>query len=210
MKYLVIAFFLGIAISVYAQDMNPQELIQNKQDRSVELAASWSVGIPMGDITQYTMMTSGRGIQFEINQYINQKWTYGGTFAWQSFFNKGEVWYLGDQSIISGIQRNYINSLSFLGSTKYYFSTSVNGIKAYLNLEAGASVIENYEIFGLYEYRELEWHFDLVPGMGIEIPANNHIGFQIYFKYPNSFKNNSSIHYSWLNTGIGMYLKLDD
>lgn len=210
MKYLVIAFFLGIVISGFTQDIKPQELMQNKQARSVELAASWSVGIPMGEITQYTMMTSGRGMQFEINQQINSKWTYGGTFGWQSFFNKGEVWYVSDHSMITGIQRNYINALSFLGSTKYYFSTSVNGIKAYLNLEAGASVIENDEIFGLYEYRELEWHFALVPGMGIEIPATEHLGFQIYIKYPNSFKNNSSIHYSWLNTGIGMYFTLDN
>jgi len=115
---------------------------------------------------------------------------------------------MNENSIMSGIQRNYINSIAFLGSTKYYFSTSVNGIKAYLNLEAGASIIENYEVFGLYEFRELEWHFSLVPGLGIEIPATENLGFQIYFKYPNSFKNNSSIHYTWLNTGIGMYFRM--
>lgn len=210
MRYLITSIFVSLLFGGFCQDINPQKLMEKTKNQSVQLSASWSVGIPMGDITQYTLMTSGRGLQFEINQHINDRWVYGGTFGWQSFFEKGEVWYVSDYSIISGIQRNYINALSFLGSSKYYFPTSANGIKAYLNLEAGASVIENYEIFGLYEYREMEWHFAVVPGMGIEIPANDQIGVQIYFKYPNSFKNNSSIHYSWLNTGIGLYLKIDD
>ncbi len=210
MKYLILSIcLLSVSIGI-SQELVPQEKIESANDKSVQLVASWSTAVPMGDLTNYTNAASGRGFQFEINQYINKNWTYGATFGWQSFFNKSEVWYIDQNSIISGIQRNYINSLTFSGSAKHYFSTSANGIKAYLSLELGASVIENFEIFGLNEYRELYWHLAVVPGLGIDIPASDKWGVQIYFKYPNSFKTKSSIHYSWLNTGVGLYYKITD
>lgn len=210
MRTFLLFLFLSIVFVAVSQDLNHQEQIMKAQNSAVIFSASWSTAIPMGELTSYSRMSSGRGFQFELNQVVNEKWTYGGTIGWQAFFDINEVWYISENSVISGIRRNYINSLAFLGNTKYYFSTSVNGIKAYLSLDIGATVIENYEIFGLYKYRELEWHYTMVPGLGIDIPATEKLGFQIYFKYPNSFKNNSSIHYSWLNTGAGIYLKILD
>jgi hypothetical protein len=210
MKHLLFGIFLFFTGFVFSQELKEQQQFKTEDDKAVQIVVSWSTAVPMGELTHYTNVASGRGFQFEINQYINDKWTYGATFGWQSFFDKSEVWYIDQNSIMSGIQRNYINSLSFTGSSKYYFSTSVNGIKAYLNLELGASVIENFEIFGLYEYRELYWHWAVIPGMGIDIPASSKFGVQIYFKYPNLFKTKSSIHYSWLNTGLGLYYKITD
>ena len=116
--------------------------------------------------------------------------------------------YLKDQSITSGIQRNYINAYWFSVGSKYYFSSTVNMVKAYLSINLGFSAIENWEIFGNNEYKEVLGHFTASPGLGVEIPATKNIGFLMYFKYQHSFKAQNSIHYSWLNTGIGMYFIL--
>lgn len=210
MKQVLVTIFALLFSVVSSQEVDPQDKIKKNIDSPAILSLSWSTAVPMGELTNYNRMTSGRGLQLEINQMVDDKWSYGGTFGWQAFFDKNMIWYFGENSVISGVQRNYVNSLAFLGSTKYRFTTSVNGIIAYLGLEAGATVIENYEIFGLYSYRELEWHFALIPGIGINVPVTNNIGLQIYFKYYNSFKNNSSIHYSWLNTGLGVYFKIAD
>lgn len=205
--FIVIIFGLMFHIG-NAQKLNIDKHVSDSTDKSVIVAVSWSTAIPMGEMTKYTRNTSGRGFHVEINQIINEKWTYGGAIAWQAFFEKSDIWYINSNSVISGVQRNYINAMFFLANTKYYFSTSVNSIKAYLTVDAGASVIENYEIFGLYEYRELEWHLSLNPGVGIDMPLNRSLGFQIYFKYANSFQTNSSVLYSWLNTGAGMYFRI--
>lgn len=210
MRQFLTAIFALIFLTASSQELNPQEQLKENIDKPAILSVSWSVAMPMGELTNYNKMTSGRGFLLEINQMVNEKWTYGGTFGWQAFFDKNQIWYIGKNSVISGTRRNYVNSLAFMGSTKYYFTTSVSGVKAYLNLEAGATVIENYEIFGLYTYRELEWHFALSPGLGIDVPATDKMGLQVSFKYYNSFKNNSSIHYSWFNVGLGVYLKISD
>lgn len=174
--------------------------------QEVRIAASWSAAIPFGETSTFVNATSGRGMQFEIDSFINERWTLGGNFGWQSFFQKNYKLYLNEQSIISGVQRNYINSLILMATSKYYFSTESNKIKAYLSLDIGTTVIENWEIFGNQHYKELLWHFALAPGVGMDIPIIKNFGMQIYVKYDNSFKNKNSIHYSWLNTGVGLFL----
>jgi len=179
-------------------------------NKDISLDLSWSTAVPMGDMTEQVKITSGRGVQFGLSQNINDRFSYGGSFAWQMFFNKSYEMYINNASVLTGWKRDYINAFMLLGTGKYYFSTSVNKIKAYLSIEMGASIIENYQIFGINEYKELEWHFALNPSVGLEIPASKNLGFYLYIKYPNSFSNNSSFHYSWINSGIGVYLKIPD
>lgn len=178
--------------------------------QDVRIAASWSTAVPLGEISKLVNTTSGRGMQFEFDKFKKDRWSLGGNFAWQSFFQKDFKMYFEDHSITSGIQRNYINSLSLFATTKYFFSNTTNRIKAYISFDIGASIIENYEIFGTYSYKELLWHFALAPGLGVDIPATKNFGIQIYLKFANSFRNNNSINYSWLNTGIGLYLIIPD
>lgn len=187
------------------EEPEAEPLIEN---HDVSVLVSWSTAIPMGELTNDVKMTSGRGFQFDVSKNINNRFTYGMNFAWQAFFQKEYEVYNTSESASSGWQRNYVNAILFMATTRYYFSTSANKLRAYLGLEAGATAIENYQIFGMYEYKELEWHFALTPAMGVDIPVSNALGFSLYFKFPNSFKSHSSIHYSWLNTGVGFYAKI--
>jgi len=189
--FYLILFFWGLFLSISAQD--------------VKIQASWSTAIPVGDMTDFCKNTSGRGAQLDVEQKINDRFSFGGNFAWQTFYEKDFQIYNDAETIRTGWQRNYVNALLLMATSKYYFATSVSKIKAYLSLEAGITAIENYEIFGIYEFRELNWHFALSPALGVDIPAGNSFGFNIFIKFPNSFKNNSDIHYSWINTGVGVF-----
>ncbi len=180
----------------------------SSQAQETSIYSSWSTAVPMGSTTDYVKTASGRGIQFDVTQQINERFTYGGNFGWQAFYEKGYQIYFNDNAMVTAWQRNYLNAFFMMASGRYYFATSVNKIKAYLSIEIGATAIENYEIFGLYNNRNLSWHFALTPALGIDIPASEHWGLNVYFKFHNSFKNESSVHYSWINTGIGLYLRI--
>lgn len=193
-KQLIVILFMVIGAAVWAQE--------------VKLTASWSAAIPMGATNDYVKFTSGRGFQFELEQNINPRWSIGGTFAWQAFFNKSYTFYFKENSVISATKRNYINALVLMANTKYYFPSTVNKLRVYIGAELGTTAIENDEIYGIYRNKELYWHFAISPVLGVDIPMTNSIGINIYLKYLNSFKTKESIHYSWLNTGIGIYLKI--
>lgn len=192
--YAIICLLALIGTSVFAQD--------------VKLAMSWSAAVPMGATNDYVKFTSGRGFQFELEQNINPRLSVGGTFAWQAFFNKSYTFYFQDYSAISATKRNYINALAFMVNTKYYFPTTVNKLKVYVGMDLGTTAIENDEIYGVYRNKELYWHLAFSPVLGVDIPMTNALGINIYLKYLNSLKTKDSIHYSWLNTGIGIYLKI--
>ena len=198
---LLVVFYPLLWTPVFAQD-------NSAPVRETSVFVNWSVGIPIGEMISDVKKTSGRGVQFGVNQQINDKITYGGQFGWQSFYEQEYEIKISDESIATGWQKNYINAFFMMVSGRYYFATSVNNIKAYLGGELGATIIENEQIFGLYQSKELEWHFAVTPTLGIDIPANDYIGFNMFLKLPYSVKNNASKSYSWLNTGIGMYFKL--
>jgi hypothetical protein len=209
-KHLALCIVLLFSVSGLWAQTDSLNIIQESINKEITLDASWSPAIPMGQMTDEVRTTSGRGVQFGISQNVNNRLSFGGNLVWQMFYEKSYEIYTDENSVFSGWQRNYINAFSLMANTKYYFSNSVNNIKAYLSLEIGASIIENYQVIGLYEFKELEWHFAIAPVVGIDIPATKYLGFQVYIKYPNSFKSNSSFHYSWINTGIGIYVKIPE
>ena len=86
------------------------------QAQETSIYASWSTAVPMGATTDYVKSTSGRGIQFDITQQINEKFTYGGNFGWQTFYEKGYQVYFNDNSMITGWQRNYLNAFFMMAS----------------------------------------------------------------------------------------------
>ncbi len=198
---ILLLFVLGLK----AQE-NSDEQVQLTKSKDIMVSASWTVAVPLGDMNDFVRSTSGRGFQFDLHQFINDRFSCGGSFSWQAFYEKDFKIYQYEQSAYAGWQRNYINAFFIMGSAKYNFATSANKIKAYLSIEVGASIIENNIRLGIYETKELEWHFALIPALGVEIPVTKNLGFNMHIKFPNSFKNNSSIHYSWLNTGVGMYV----
>jgi len=207
MRNIVLTIFvlLLVALSLQAQDNSVDEA-QLTMSKDIMISASWTAAIPMGELSELVKSTSGRGVQFDLHQFINDRISYGGSFSWQAFYEKDFVIYQNEQSTFTAWQRNYVNAFFIMASGKYNFATSANKIKAYLSLDIGASIIENDMRFGIYETNELEWHFSVIPTLGVEIPATKNLGFNLHIKFPNSFQNNSSIHYSWLNAGIGMYV----
>jgi len=185
-------------------------LIINLNAQEVKVQAAWGSAVPIGNMTDNYRKISGRGFQLDVDQRVNEHFTYGGNVSWQAFFEKDFQMYAQDQTLITGWQRNYLNALLLMASGKYYFATSVTKIKAYLGLDIGATAIEDYQIFGIYENRELNWHFAVSPSLGVDIPAGEHFGVNFFIKIPNSFKNNTDIHYTWINTGLGLYVKIPD
>lgn len=193
-KWILICFSLMFSAMLTAQELR--------------IAPGWTTAVPIGETSKYVNATSARGFQFEVDQFINDRWSFGGNFGWQAFFQKDFKMYLEDQSIISGVQRNYINALILMFTSRYYFPNSVNKVRAYVAIDIGTAAIENYEIFGTHQYKELLWHFAIAPGVGVDIPIVKNLGIQVYFKYHNSFKSQNSAHYSWIQTGIGLYVNI--
>ncbi len=193
-KLSLIFLLLALGVSVCAQE--------------IKLTPSWSAAIPMGETNDYVKFTSGRGFQFELEQNVNPNWSIGGIMGWQAFFNKSYTFYYQDNSAISATKRNYINSLIIMANTKYYFTTTASKILLYVGADIGTTAIENDEIYGVYRKKEMYWHFAFAPVLGLDIPISKTVGLNMYLKYLNSFKTKDSIHYSWFNTGLGIYLRI--
>ncbi|OYT17789.1 MAG: hypothetical protein B7C24_00570 [Bacteroidetes bacterium 4572_77] len=179
-----------------------------QKEKEVFISASWSTAVPMGAMTDYVKVATGRGFQIDISQSITENIFYGGNMGWQMFYEEGMAMHTIENVTATALQRNTINAIQLMGFSRFYFVTSATKIKAYLNMEIGATFIANESKFWKYIAQEMEWHFALSPGVGIDIPASENLGINIYMKFPNSFKSNGSDHYMWINTGIGMYFKI--
>jgi outer membrane protein len=131
---------------------------------------NYEIGLPVGEMSDFISKTSFRGFSVNGNSYINDNISLGGTFQWNTFYEKypRDTYELPDGAVTSTVwAKMYVIPLIF--NTRYNFMP--NGtFQPYAGLGLGAYYIEQETQVGIYIDRPKNWRFGLQPELGLYYP----------------------------------------
>lgn len=133
----------------------------------------WNVGIPIGDLSDYTPDESYRGLRVGGRAFIYDYLSVGGEGGWQVYYKQFE----GTQRIVTedgtydltGIQFRYLNTYPLMANIHYYLGEDF-GIRPYAGTNVGVNFVNQRIAFGVYEVSETTTHFAIAPEVGVFVP----------------------------------------
>jgi len=163
---------------------------------------NWDISFPVGETSDYISNTSFRGVSFEGRGFVGDQFSVGGWISWDVFKEKkSNETYNGDGVSVTGTQVRYLNMMPILLTGHYYLGT-LDTATPYFGLGLGAiRSLQRTEI-GLVAFQNDNWHLGLAPEIGIFIPANYNMGFNLAVKYQYAAKSNDS-SYSYVSVILG-------
>lgn len=136
-------------------------------------AITYNVGIPVNNVEDYIDNVSWRGFGIDFRHFRSRSkpFTVGFSFAWQVFDQRlDNETFVFDSGAVTGTQRRYLNSLPFLLTGHWYSSQQPNKTRIFLGGGAGVYYIEQRFDIGVSTRQENNWHFGLMPEVGIQFP----------------------------------------
>ena len=144
----------------------------------------YSVGIPMGDLSDYIQEMSWRGASMEYRHMISDKIAVGLDLAWNTFYETVPAdSYTISTLTLSGKQYRYQNSLPMLISADYFFATDASKFRPFVGLGAGTIYNRRDTDMGLYRLREDAWQFGLNGEAGLITFFSSYTGFKLAVDY---------------------------
>ena len=148
---------------------------------------TYSIGFPMGDLSDFIQKTSFRGMGLDYRHMTNEKVGVGINLAWNVFYEEKEHdTYTSGNATLSGKQFRYSNHVPMLLSADYYL-TSGQTVIPFVGLGAGVMYTRRNTDMNLYTIRQEAWNFTLQPEIGINIQNGLSGGFTASLKYFNGF-----------------------
>jgi hypothetical protein len=168
----------------------------------------------MGFTTQETQdfikEFSWRGFGLEYKKFLNMRISLGFCTGWNIFDEKRADPLILENGTISGTQIRFINAFPLLVTSHLHFGKPRSGFRPYIGLGAGTYyIIQRLEI-GVMMLEEDNWHFGLMPEVGVLIPTES-LFVIISAKYNYAFaagksigKDPIDISYVSLNVGVSV------
>jgi hypothetical protein len=162
-------------------------------------AVHYDVGFGLGTTGDYIDETSWRGWGLDFRQYADRSKPimWGFTFAWQVMSKRTDETYdfetQGRAGAVTGLQRRYINSLPFL-LTGHWVLGDPKRVRVFAGGGAGAYyIIERLEI-GVQAFEASNWHFGLMPELGVQIPFGQDMDLFLSGRYHYAFGAGKSLN----------------
>lgn len=163
---------------------------------------NYSMAVPMGDSKDFVGNSSFRGGTFEGRGFINDQLSVGGYLGW-NIFNETRVGeeYSGPGLDVKGTQYRFLNMIPMQVTTHYYLG-DFEGVTAYGGIGVGATRSLQRTEIGLIAVTNNNWHLGISPEIGVYIPLNFNVGFNVSARYDHAVKSNDYT-YSNLTFNIG-------
>ncbi len=162
----------------------------------------YSVGLPIGDLKDFTDNTSGRGIIFEARNFRSDQLSIGFSLGWQVFKDRLEGTFSQDGQDITGTQVRYVNTLPIMFTTHYYLGDP-GSVRPYLGAGVGTVRSLQRTDVGLFSLSNNNWHFGFYPEVGVFIPVSFDMGINVAAKYNYGIATSDSFDYTYLALSVG-------
>lgn len=172
------------------------------------MSVDYVVGFPTGDLGDFIGKTSFRGAVIEYQKYIKNKLSIGGETGWSAFYKRmDDDTYSQENVSVSGIQYRYSSQVPILISAEYNFRPEET-LKPYANLGLGTIYSRRDTDMGLWNLREVAWHFALKPEVGIMYEISLNSSFNLSAKYYTGFASGDLEAQSYFALGAGFVFLL--
>lgn len=190
-KYIIIAALALITFGAGAQD-------------GTTIFANYLPAIPLGGTADFTNNISPRGVDFEVQKFLQEDLSVGFGIGWNMFRQKivDETFQVDDLTI-TGTQFRYTNIVPLNVNVKKYFVGQGNTFP-YVGMGIGTSYNQKRNEIGVYELTEDKWLFNLAPEVGMLYDLNYRSYLSVKVKYNYSPKAGDFDSMSYLSLGVGI------
>ena len=168
---------------------------------------SYSVGFPVGDLSDYITNVSWRGVTLDFRKMINPNIGVGFSTGWNVFYeNMGRNTYTIDNQSLTGKQYRYSNHFPMYINPTYYLRPD-DTVNPFFSLGIGTIYTLRNTDMNLYTWEQEAWGFALAPEIGMQYSMGEGVGaaFTVSGKFNHAFKGgdiNSSQSFFTLNVGF--------
>lgn len=168
---------------------------------------SYSVGIPVGDLSDYISNASWRGVTLDFRKMINPNIGVGFSTGWNVFYeNMGRGTYTVDNQSLTGKQYRYSNHFPIYINPTYYLKPDAT-VNPFFSLGIGTIYTLRNTDMNLYTWEQESWGFALAPEFGVQYSLGEGTGaaFTVSGKFNHAFKAgdiNTSQSFFTLNVGF--------
>jgi outer membrane protein W len=168
---------------------------------------NYTVGIPLGEMTDYISEISWRGFSVNGNTYITDKVTLGGTMQWHAFYEKypRNTYELPDGAITSTVWAK-MYAMPLLMNARYNFKPE-GTFRPYVGLGLGPYYIQQETQVGIFTDNRNNWRFGLAPELGLYYPLGlSDLALHVRVAYNQVFYNVDPIgsNLGFLDVSVGL------
>lgn len=164
----------------------------------------YSVGIPMGDMSDYIGKTSWRGFSFDFSKLVNENFAVGFGLGWQVFYeDNGYQSFVRETATVSGNEYRYVNSFPIY-VTGHYVVSSQGPVIPYAGLGIGTIANNRDRDVGIFRFEEDQWHFALRPEVGLQFDLSYSTLARLSVLYNHAFSAGELGSYSHLAFNVGI------
>lgn len=158
-----------IALSLVASFLSLTAVFAQKGKTTFDIGLN--AALPMGSFKKQLDATSLRGFQAKVLYGLNDKLSIGLGTGFQDFYQKNprQLYKLSDDSDISAVLSNSIQTIPIMAQVKYNFSPD-KAVQPYAALGAGGNLITYTQLLGEFGSQQSKFGFAARPEAGIYIP----------------------------------------
>ncbi|MBO9201724.1 MULTISPECIES: hypothetical protein [Niastella] len=190
MKHILLsAFILLCGVTLYSQS---------------SFILSYPMGLPLGDLHDYSSKTSFRGISMEFLGHAKPGVAVGLETGWNVFYEKkNKEPYKQGTTTITGTQYRYTNAVPILVESKWYPTEEKKKANPYVGLGVGTLFASRSTDFGLYRITNEAWQFCVRPEVGVLFSIEPGLKAMLGAKYYGAFNTDDLDGQSFLSINVG-------
>ena len=166
---------------------------------------SYSVGIPVGDLSDYIGNMSWRGVSLDYRKMVNPNIGVGFSASWNVFYEAmGRSTYTIDNQSLTGKQYRYSNHIPLYVNPTYYLKPGET-VNPFFSLGIGTIYTLRNTDMNLYTWEQEAWGFALAPEVGLNYNIDDTAAFTVSGKLNYGFKSgdlNSDQSFFVINVGF--------
>jgi len=129
---------------------------------------SYSIGIPVGDLSDFIGQPSWRGVVLDFRKMINPNIGVGFSAGWNVFYEEMDRdTYTIDNISLTGKQFRYSNHIPLYVNPTYYLKPG-DSMNPFFSLGIGTIYTLRNTDMNLYTYEQEAWNFALAPEVGLQ------------------------------------------
>ncbi len=164
----------------------------------------WSIGHPIGALSDFIDATSVRGFSFAYQAPLTDNQSIGIELGWNVFYQEFDyVSYTDGTATISGAQYRYLNSYPVVLAWQYHFQPEEN-FDFFAGLGTGLIRHRQEVDMGLFALPLDAWQFVIRPEAGVIWNYSDYSALKLGVRYYGSFSDNDLPSRSFVTTNIGL------
>lgn len=149
---------------------------------------SYSVGFPVGDLSDFISNESWRGISLDFRKMVNPNVGVGFSVGWNVFYEEfAKETYTIDNISLTGKQWRYSNHVPMYVNPTYFLKPGED-VNPFFSLGIGTIYTRRNTDMNLYTVEQEAWNFALAPEVGFQYAIDEATALSVSGKLNYGFK----------------------